>query len=711
MKLSWGTRIAGSFAVAPLALGACGSPPPPDAPKPPPPPPPVTASASASVAAPPPGPPPPSPALGGFTPLSDGKGVVAAISSNRHFARAGGFMVAATDLAPEYGARVCPITTPSCALLAIAKFSTPQSTADRLAEVDPPGGITFGPALPSEVPVFDMSGGESSVYAASLADGKLVIHKIGADGKATVLLEDAQARPWRRAEVIETAAGHVLVGALSGEGPEELVVADIEERGGKRQLGQLVKLGYGMVPAFRQSAQGARYAEAEGFNPVWDFRATSLLDASGQLDKSWAIAVLQVNPPPFSWRAGRPYKKPPTRGAKHGCGGPGSRPLSDKSVEKLVKILRFEGAKLVSEHIVDRPQSRDLTADPFDAHAATDGGVEIGGVVWSRAGKQSGSKGKHARATVPDIFETMQMVGPGWYRGVGFDPESKEGLVAWVNDQGRAHRFGADGKPTGEQLTVPNSIGGTLRRVLGEWMAVESRSVAWLTGPNAGKAVDWEYRLGTARDVRALGDGVTVFLSNGSSCRTLKLDAATLAISATSEPVPACEGNFSISPPLTLPSGKPGIVRISDRGKKVELAPFDGEATELPEESMPKGKLINSTIHEVWGDVVVVRRGAESWTATWVRAGKTITGIEPLQRPTPTPGSERVQGGPLLETGEHFLPDDPGMPVHAPELLGAAARGCSSYAVAGPRLGALVCVEAVHPTKPSLTHGVRMFKY
>ena len=554
MKPSWGLRIAGSFAAAPLALGACGSPPPPEPPKPLPPPP-ATASATASAPALPPAPPPPSPKIGAFNGMGDGSGHASPIHADRHFARASTFMLVAADLTPEYGNRVCPITTPSCTVMAVAKFQGAQSLADRLAEVEPPGGVSFGPIVPSEVNVFDLSGGQDVVYAASLKEGKLAIFKIGADAKATLLVEDTHELAWQQAEVIETADGHVIIGTLSGDGPEQLVVAQVEDKGGKKQLGPLMKLGYGMVPKFRQSAQGARYPESEGFNPVWDFHATALLDSSGKVDKSWALALIQVNPPPFSWKAGKPYKKPVERGAKHGCGGPGSRPLSDKSVEKLVKVLRFEGSKLVSEHIVDRPQTRNLFTDPFEAHPAADGGLDVDGVVWNREGKQSGSKGKFKRAPLPSILETVEMVSPGWHRTAAFDPDAKEGLLAWTGDHGYIRRFDAEGKPKGPVESAADVGSGSVHRVGGEWLTLASHSVGWLTGPHQGKTHSWEYKHGSARDAKLQGDKLSVFVASGRGCGTMSLDAATLAQSGGVEPVSACDGNYVVSAPLTLASG------------------------------------------------------------------------------------------------------------------------------------------------------------
>ncbi len=709
MKISWGLRISGSFAVAPLALGACGGPQPAEPPRTPPPPS-ATAPASSSAPAAPPPPAPPAPKLGAFHGLSAGTGTPSPVSVNRHFARAGGFMVVAADLTPEYGNRICPITTPSCTVLSIAKFQATQSMADRLAAVEPPGGVNFGPIVPSEVSVFDLSGGQDGVYAASLKDGKLTIHKLGADGKATLLVEDSQERAWQQAEVIETADGHVIVGTLTGEGPEELVVVPVEEKGGKRQLGPMLKLGYGMVPKFRQSAQGARFAESEGLNPVWDFHATSLLDAAGGADKSWALALLQVNPPPFSWKAGRPYRKPAQRGAKHGCGGPGSRPLSDKSVEKLVKVLRFEGAKLVSEHVVDRPQSRNLYTEPFEVRAAADGGVGIDGVVWNKEGKQSGSKGKFAPTALPAILETVEMVHPGWFRATGFDADAKEGLLVWNGDRGHLRRYDAEGAPQGPVVNIANISSGSVHHVGGEWLAMAQNSVTWLTGPNLGKRAEWPYDKGTGRTVTMSGDKLTVFTARAGSCNLLAFDPTTLERKGDGESVAACEGRYAVSPPVTLSSGKPGIVRVSDRGKVVELVPLDGEPAPLGEETLPPGAFLGTTLHRVWDDLVIVRRGDEGLTATWVRANKTITGIPPLAKRNPKKPAEQLEGEAMLD-GDHLLPDEPGMPIKVPQLLEAAQKGCSSYTLAGPRRGVVTCIEPTDAVKPALVPGVRTFSY
>lgn len=725
----WGSLVTRELAIlSPLVLAACS----PAAPEPVTPvvaPPPPIVSAPPVVAEPPP-PPPIAPRLGEFVKVATSSAEPQPFPVRRLFARSSTFAIEVADLRREWGRPACPVTGPGCNLVAVAPYGSALSTKDRLGSATPAGIGAFSEPAPGAAGWTELSSGKDVVYGARRGP-HLTIDRIDGKGVATPFAVDEHDARWSSAKVVELDAGPIVVGEVDGDdGVAVLSVARVEAKAGGAAISEPVALPYALVSPFRASAQGARQAEGNGGRAaVWGpWFATALPDASGKIGNAWAIALVQVNPPPFNWKAGRAYRKPEKkedkRGAKHGCGGPGSRSLTDRSVEKVLRVLRFEGAKLVSDVVVDRPAGYDAHELPITVEPGAEGELVVDGIAWGADGKKHGGKAVHAKASAPpDVpgLTGFTFAEPPNFRHLEWDDASHEGMLS--ADGGRepfAQRFDAKGAPVGEVLRA-KGVEDTPVRVGDVWVGWGWQSVIVLTGPATGKSVAWSHEDGGATAARAKGGALELFLRGRKGCQLMAVDIPSLD-QKSSPPLGLCS---DIAPPVAswqpVRRGDKDLFVVGRYDQVPSLSDADGNLT--PIDTLPAGEGVAHTeVLQVFGDTVVVRKGKPGTTATWVALGKTEAFVEHETR-GPAPSRKRrrfappdepqqlyLPGAPIVGDGM-LLPDQPGQPFDPVVLRDAATRGCLAYRATGPRTAVLACVEPTDAKKPGLSIGLRSFSY
>jgi hypothetical protein len=686
---------------------------------------------AAPVASAPPAPPPIAPRLGDFVKVADAEALARPFPVKRFFARSSSFAIEVADLRREWGRPACPVAGPGCNLFSVASYATPLSTKDRLSSGSPAGLGAFSEPMPGAAPWIDLSSGKDVVYGARKGP-HLAIDRIDAKGVATPFATDEHDARWSSAKVIELEGGPVVIGEVDGEdGVGVLSVARIDVRATGGSISEPSALPYALVPTFRPSAQGARQAEGNGArSAVWGpWVATALPDASGKIGNAWALALVQVNPPPFNWKAGRAYhksekKKDDKRGAKHGCGGPGSRALTDRSVEKVLHVLRFEGAKLLSDVVVDRPAAYDAHEAPLSVEPGDEGSLVVDGIAWGADGKKKGGKAVHAKAVAPpDVpgLTAFNFSEPPNFRHLVWDERSGEGmLTADGGESPFAQRFDARGKVIGEVLRAKGADD-TPVRIGDAWVAWGWQSVIVLTGPSAGKSLAWTHEEGDAVFARAKGASIELLVRGRKGCRFMTIEIPSLD-QKLSPPLGMCAEK---APPIVawepVRRGDKELFLVGRYDADPGLSDVDGEVTPLSLDTVPPGGGPGHTeLMHVHGDLVAVRKGRDGSTATWLGAGKTESFVE--RDPAAHPRRRRARfappdepqfylpGAPAVGDG-WLLPDSPGQPFDSVVLREASTRGCVAYRVTGPRTAVLACVEPTDAKKPGLSLGLRSFSY
>ena len=726
MSTSWGSLVARELALlSPLTAVACGATqpepivPPPNAPP--------TAMVVAAASAPAPiAPAPPSPELGPFVEIAPAGVPAQPFPVKRLSARASSFAIELADLRREWGVPVCPVTSPGCNLVAIAPYRSPLGARERLGTPEPAGLGGFSVPSPGSAPYTDLSSGKNVVYGAR-AERHLVIDRIDAKGTATPLLDDANQTKWTSTKVLELDGVTVVVGSVEGDdGVAALRVGRVDPKADGGALVDVSSLPYGLVPAYRPSAQGARQADIDGTREaVWGpIAVTPLLDASGNVGTKWALALMQVNAPPFNWKAGRAYTKPDPqskegkRRGKHGCGGPGSRSLTDRSVEKVLRVLRFDGPKLVSDTAVDHPTGYDPHIAPLTVAPADDGALVVDGVTYGVDGKHTGKRAPVALA-VRDVkgLGDFTFAEPPPLGALGYDAAAKEGWVSvgpWGESLGI--RFDAAGKANGPAIQLRTG-GERLVHAGDAWVTWDSSSIGFLSGPNKGKSMAWTSQDGWAIDAVAKGSALELLLGNHDRCHTLTVDVTSMD-EKKSPDLALCSPDRELT---FVKLGTEGADILLREGEEPELVDREGKTTPLPPESKPPGEARGSHVVPVFGDAVLVRHGTVGSTLTWLRARKVVPFVEavvndrPMRRrgrrgPSSYSVFPAIDGAPFLSEGL-LLPDEPGPPIDAALLREAAEKGCSKYRPTGPRTAILGCVGATDAKTPGVAYGLRTFRY
>ncbi|RYE84429.1 MAG: hypothetical protein EOO75_18120, partial [Myxococcales bacterium] len=313
------------------------------------------------------------------------------------------------------------------------------------------------------------AGGRDAVYA--LRQGGKHIDRIDDQGAVTPFVSDDAMADWDELMVMEQ-PGHLFVigmgppprgrrpaDAASDEEPTSSgwQLAEVTEGGpgGARRLGPLTGLPMKPVNPYRSSAQGARTASEDGKMASLGVPQVLLLPDEGAEKNRWAMVWLEVIAPPYSWAHGRPQRgvpltatAPPKKkaGARHGCGGPSSRTLDDRSVTKRAHVTRFAGARLLDDTVAWHGAD---VGDPLTLRLeAKVDGDQVVVALPSRV------RPKGAEAASPhgpgDDDEELKLTHDEEVTALWFDPASGEGIVV-VRDGERAlfRLFDAKGQPVG----------------------------------------------------------------------------------------------------------------------------------------------------------------------------------------------------------------------------------------------------------------------
>ncbi len=614
------------------------------------------------------------------------------------FAATRGYAIAAANLTQPWDpSGACLVATPSCMLYSIAKRPDTPSLDEVPEDLEP-----MGPALSAPVRWRSLSGGRDGIYGLVEHEKDTLLDRVDADGKVTRFVE-IPGLASLSARIIETATRTFLL--LEDLEEARLRVVEIGSKDGKPvvALDDQISLPYALVlPRFPGAPLAAmRAREVEMRSPdssaVWGpYRTFALLDDAGAPTDEWALAMVQVNPPPPEWPEGKAFHKKKGK-AKNECGGKPSRPLSDKSVEKVIRLLRFRGAALASDRVllVSNTYAHDLA--PLAAAPKPGLAVEIDGVAYGPDDKkQKGGSGKKMpprpwpAVTGLPFDHTAQ---GGEIADIAFDPAREEGVLVYGDGDSRwIVAFDAAGKPKGPPRQTGYAMGNVLH-VGGEWVQATWGGVTWLTGEHAGKMVPHGQEalaVGWTSD----GDRVHFFFDRRGELFLLSFDPSTNAFAAPVA-VPYSAVGRRLGSKAVLIDEKPALVEVFERSARV--VKLDGETRVLLDFAgrTPVG------LASVPGDVVLVTQSSQDATAHWL--------LHEGRASVPRIDSFSLQNVAGWPNGSTRFGSTPGQVVSSPELAGALAQGCSGAIQVGPKAWVLGCVSPTDPLKPGRSVGLRTF--
>jgi hypothetical protein len=554
-----------------------------------------------------------------------------------------------------------------------------------LYSVRPAGGAWSPPKrAPRSWTTF--STGDKLVFAAREKD-TLAIDAIDARGDVTTWLEDAT--PLQEARVIETPRGDLVFGRAA----DGFSVTSVETSAAGRRLGTTLKLGIDSAE-YRPNAQGARGIETEGHRASWGPPIpVKLTDEQGKPTARWALAWVQVIPPPYGFPAGKTFRRRDKRSAKHDCGGgPLSRSLSDPSVEKRVTLTIFEGTKQVSEVVLDRPERLEVPAAGLGV-AAVPGGVSILGAVHDPTGKKL-TLSVPAPLAAPELAPRVPLEEEP--TALAFDVATSEGLALFRrgDEETVGRRFDAAGAFVGDPLPLPEGVGShpgraPMKKVGDTWLVVDEGAVAWLSGPRAGTSV----KVPPERVVSLIRYDAThaALITEGESVHWISIDVAAGTIGTPqSAPMKRTYGAFT-----RLRDEAPILIE-SNTGRFLDLRTREFEESET--------KVTH--VIDVGGDTAAAWLGPKSVIVTWLSSGESRE-FPPASFPR-YQESWRGTTGPLLPSGI-AIPWSPGdgvdtsvkPPSHACPYDVATARG----------VVVMACTEPTSPTIPMVRTGLRRVVY
>jgi hypothetical protein len=581
------------------------------------------------------------------------------------------------------------------------------------AALPEPAGTQRSAFLPSADRWTSFSPGRDGVYAFAMQSRK--IHRIDDRGRVSVFLEDAILEEASIVHVFEVGGGvRVLFSADLETFLAEVIPGDEKKPG---HLGARIPSPMAFLPQWRQSAQGIRQiAEGKKMPLIGTPTAVSL---PGDKD-GWALLWAEGLAPPYDWPKDKPFKSKSKskRGAKNECGGPSSRPLSDRSIEKRLHITRFRGITQVSDVVVkstnDFEEARSIVA------VATDRGIELNGVTYDLKGKEVARR-TVPRPAAPVSLELAVDEGP---ISLAYDPGSQQGLV--MLRRGRelwSRRFDAEGKFLGEAIPFKEQEEDPREpvRIDGRWYAVEGFKNQVLS-LEEGRAFPVEGKE-TPSALVAQGPGKALVLTRTNTVlRGNSLDLRGGSVGPAITLMPWDHAEFNLDQALLLPAAPPTPARIvavrydrnSRKAISVEQAPLvEGAAWAKLWEIEPDVPDFLG-LYEVPGDIVAVLSSREKTTLRWLRAGKSVSREGPELAPLPASGGVHArQLSAILAAGaeekKHRWALLPGAPVapflgdSSPEVLGECAHGVRT----GPGRVVLLCGEGGPVERPSRRIGLR----
>lgn len=759
MRRTWGKLVTAELSkLTPVLLVGCASAPPPEpAPVAPPPPtvvaPPEPPKKTTPDTSDPPG---AAPGLGPFVPLAaEGKATEAHAIEDADVVSFGKgvfayFQLAAPSGFKEPGCLVAGLARKDCRFL---RFAPWKAAKDQGAWLRPSNDGAIGAwsdLVPAKHDWGSLGASKDFVYGVR-RDEALTIDRIDERGNVTTLFEAPEGTPsLNEVRLVEIGTGLVALGN-DGDGPGLQQVFLAKGPDGKLKYHAPVRLDVVLIGS-EGVAEQARWLHNSKLKVGYgSWSAVPTIDAKGNLDKSWVLAWTEVIPPKKYTPRGAPVK----RGAKNGCGGRPSRPLSDPSVEKKTHLTLYSSeGRAVSDKVVTIPappegRAPELTLVPVA------GGYELNGVAFDSALRPTGKPGTPlpaAAITAPPVpglvSQKLDMA--------AYDARGGEGLVLYSEkDHQLAQRFSAIGAPMGAPIEIANKLQlgnrsrGGLVHAGESWVALEASGdgVVLVTGPHAGKRVgvvsdrSWVLPRGNTfllpvddthvQVVRhtALPKSYLVEIGVGDPSHARALVSSIIDVAAgTSTPwdlLPQWFAGEAVSPRLSQvdavfrsPDGGLAMVGRESGGTLALIRRAADGAWAAPVklgegEGGARGNLLG--VHSVFDDNVLEIASSGTTIGTWVNGGLSLA----LPKDT-TAGTARAAGklvtidgalGPLLYRGAVALPPTAAEPIALPPSVQDLYPSCPLAFATAARRVVLVCGEAVDAQRPGARVGFHVLRY
>lgn len=626
----------------------------------------------------------------------------------------------------------CPLKLPGpCQTFTISSSGRSPDEAAWLDRAESPGetGTTHGP-FPVPHAWIAFAAARDAVYALR-RDGH-TLDRIDDTGKVTPFAHDASPGKIQQIKLIEIGDRAFLLHQKTPDAPpgDETLELNIHEppwflaellpdeaSKGMKKLGPPTKMPMAPMPAHRPNAQGARTAVRS--NGMAMYGTPRLTRVEGK--DEWAMVWLEIIPPDYDWPAGKPQQAkgaagPRKRGAKNGCGGPSSRRLNDRSVQKRAHVTRFSGASLVADQVAW--SSSDL--DPYGYRLEFR--QENGDIKLQEPPKKNAKAGSSDQMGMFfDRSKELDIFPHEVPENAAFDPQSREGLaVLRVGESTQVRRFDAEGAWVGAPVkyTVghPSRIR-ALTRHKGHWIALADGPEP-LRNLTENKALS----LGNIED-----RGFYLYTSEGKlrllTFRDDTLFEYTLDDTGKPEDKPLNlgafpKGTYGYDVQVLHPAGSPPVLLVvsNSRGEENNLHwrtttvgspwkkinPFHGDAPDT----------YRLKVRQTHGDMVALYTKDKRTTATWLNAGK--------QERFDAPEEQEDDGGlrdlnlaSYLSSAEgkapSYLPGEPGAPVVV-EGLGAVEKECNAAVPTAPGVVVFLCAQALDEKKPGYRAGLRILK-
>jgi hypothetical protein len=431
---------------------------------------------------------------------------------------------------------------------------------------------------------------------------------------------------------------------------------------------------------------------------------------------------LEIIPPDYDWPAGKPQQAkgavggPRKRGAKNGCGGPGSRRLNDRSVQKRAHVTRFNGASLVADQVAW--SSSDL--DPYGYRLEFR--QENGEIKLQEPPKKNPKAGtSDPMGRFFDSSKEIELFPHEVPEAAAFDPQSREGIaVLRVGQSTQVRRFDAAGawvgasiKYTAGQVTRIQA----LTRHKGHWFALDDgpqplHNLTENKTLSLGAMEDRGFYLNTSEGKLRLLTFRDDTVFEHTLDDTGKPEDKPLNLGA----FPKGTSGYNVR--VLHPAGSPPVLlMVSDsRGEAntlhwrpvtvgapwKKINPFHGEDPDT----------YRLKIRQTHGDMVALYTKDKRTTATWLNAGKQERFDAPEEQEDES-GLRDLNLTSYLSSAEgkapSFLPAEPGAPVVV-EGLGAVEKECNAAVSTAPGVVVFLCAQALDEKKPGFRAGLRVLK-
>lgn len=593
---------------------------------------------------------------------------------------------------------------PECGVFSISTIGT-SPTDEGWRTSDEPAGAkkSANKAIPAHWTAF--SPGKDGVYAYQEHAKK--IERIDDQGMVTTFLEDDALEQSSVARIYEV-GGRTFVLFNEDDVRTHLAEVDLSKDGNSGRRGKTIELPMSFIPGWRQSAQGVRQVEENKKMAMLGGPSAVVLPDGKD---AWALVWAEGLAPPYNWAHNKPYTRKKKRGAKHECGGPSSRPLTDKSIEKRIHITRFKGLTQKSDMVLrstnDYEEVRDLIT------TMTTRGVEINGVTYDDQGKEvSRRKLQQSRPQTVHLSTDERIL------AFTYNELSKQGLLLFRSgDTSWRRAFDAQGAFLGAAVPtkLPEDLDAeTVTQLEGRWYGLSRDGK--LLSLEEDRAFDLKTEASPLVLVSQGPKKAMVFANEKDSLIGIPID---LASGQRGTPEPVLSWSLDERPLYLsgwLPATTSDPVRVvstridpqSSKITSIDVAPLAPKTSWTPlwkQESTASGRV---QFHRVPGDLVWALKQDQKTTLRWLKAGKSIQ-IERDLLPLDEPERNLTNYGPLMRTKEgnwELLSSRPEAPLQGEQNL-EVTDGCAHAIRTGPTTLVLLCGEGGEGDTPAFRLGLR----